>query len=345
MPENDDIMTTCSNPDCRVAETGKCVEGFEFSECPHYGKPLDIDDGDEDEEVSEEEEKPQSPNIRLPGADLLVPADASKLLRAGKVRVIAIIGPADSGKTSLIASLYDLFQEGPVSGTEYARSLTLHAFERTCHDARAASRRCEPDTGRTPRGEVRFFHLQLRGSVAGEGVALVLGDRAGEEYRSAADDPSIAAEFSEIKRADAISILVDGERLLDSGARHNVRSEIAMMLQAVVEEGAVQNGQRLSLVLTKDDLIQESPHGSRAETDFSNLLSEIQGLFGAVFSEIKLFRTAASPKTGNMHRGTGVPDLLAFWMEPACPAPTAPRAKPAHDRAFARLLPLDEENG
>nr|VFJ49552.1 MAG: hypothetical protein BECKDK2373C_GA0170839_102628 [Candidatus Kentron sp. DK] len=340
MPENDDIMTTCANPECRVAETEKCVEGFDLSECPHYGKPPEI----EDEDVSGEEEKPQSSNIRLPGADRLIPAEASRLLRAGKARVIAIIGPADSGKTSLIASLYELFQEGTVSGTEYARSLTLHGFERTCHDARTASRRVEPDTNRTPLGEVRFFHLQLRGGVAGEGLALVLGDRAGEEYRSAADDASIATEFAEIKRADSISVLVDGERLLDSGARHNVRSEITMMLRAVVDEGAVQNGQRLSLILTKFDLIQASDQRPRAEKDFFDLLNKIQALFGIAFSEIKPFKTAALPKTDSVPRGTGVPELLAFWMEPARPAPTLPRDKPASDRAFARLTPLDEEN-
>lgn len=33
---------TCSNHDCRVAEDGKCVEGYELPECPHYGK-LSVD--------------------------------------------------------------------------------------------------------------------------------------------------------------------------------------------------------------------------------------------------------------------------------------------------------------
>ena len=28
----------CSNPVCRVAETGKCVEGMELGKCPHYGR-------------------------------------------------------------------------------------------------------------------------------------------------------------------------------------------------------------------------------------------------------------------------------------------------------------------
>ena len=32
----------CSNPECRVAETGKCVEGKATSECAQYGKPREL---------------------------------------------------------------------------------------------------------------------------------------------------------------------------------------------------------------------------------------------------------------------------------------------------------------
>ncbi len=40
----------CSNPDCRVSETGKCVEGFSLGECPHQKKTITNDtplDGNE----------------------------------------------------------------------------------------------------------------------------------------------------------------------------------------------------------------------------------------------------------------------------------------------------------
>ena len=137
----------CANPDCRIAETGKCVEGFETGVCPHFGhEPIDVQKVGTTSDIVEVE------GIRLPGADMLIVSDAGKLLRAREARVVAIIGSNEAGKTSLIASLYDLFQEGKISEVEYARSVTLHAFEHACHDARAASRRtrsaCESHAAR-----------------------------------------------------------------------------------------------------------------------------------------------------------------------------------------------------
>lgn len=336
--DDDDDVVVCANPDCRVAEDGKCVEGFELNACPHYGH---LPEGVDDEEIVNEAPEPNGA-IGLPGADTLTPEQVARLLRAGDTRIIAIIGPSDAGKTSLIASLYDLFQEGSVAGTEFARSRSLHAFEHACHDARAASRRGVPHINRTPRGEVRFYHLDLGGGAAGDALALALGDRAGEEYRGAADDTSIVAAFPEIRRADSLTLLVDGERLLDSGARHNLRHEVTMILQALIDGGGVKTGQRLALVLTKIDTVQASPEGERAEADFKALYENLARLFGTTFPNIETFRIAASPKTAAVARGTGIPDLLTFWLGAAAAPPTLPSSRPAFARAFARLRPIDE---
>lgn len=338
MVDNVDAAVICANPDCRVRESGRCVEGLDLQTCPHYGH----EPGELTDEVAEGDESTPAPGVELPGAGTLSPAETSKLLRAGEARVIAIIGPSDAGKTSLIASLYDLFQEGPVLGIEYARSETLHAFEHTCHDARAASRRAVPHINRTPLGEVRFYHLEVGGAQAGDRLTLALGDRAGEEYRAAADDASVAPSFPEVRRADSLAVLVDGRRLLDSGARHNLRSEIILILQALVDGGAVQSGQRLALVLTKIDELLGSEHQARAERDFAALVADTRRILGLAFSIIEPFRIAASPKTNAVPRGTGVPELLSFWLErrPESRAAIATR-RPSFLRAFARLVPLD----
>jgi hypothetical protein len=335
---SNDTVTICSNPDCRVAETGRCVEGMELKTCPHYGRePEDLID----ESALDESENDESASVRLPGGGTLTCVEASRLLRAGDARVIAIIGPSDAGKTSLIASLYDLFQEGAVSGIEYARSETLHAFEHTCHDARAASRRGVPHMNRTPLGDVRFYHLQVGGGAAGEGLALVLGDRAGEEYKGAADDAYLAMSFAEVRRADSLTVLVDGQRLLDSGARHNLRSEVVMVIQALVDGGAIQVGHRLALVLTKMDMVQVSDNRVRAEADFDSLMADIRRIFGEVISVIESFRIAASPKDGVAPRGMGISDLLHFWLEAAPTAVAVRSTTPRFSRAFARLVPVD----
>lgn len=336
--DGDEDVVVCANPDCRAAEDGKCVEGFELTACPHYGHLPEA----ADDEGTAGEAPEFGTAVGLPGADTLMPEQVSRLLRAGDTRIIAIIGPSDAGKTSLIASLYDLYQGGAVAGTEFARSRSLHAFEHACHDARAASRRNVPHINRTPRGEVRFFHLDIGGGAAGDALALALGDRAGEEYRGAADDASAVSAFPEIRRADTLTLLIDGERLLDVGARHNVRHEVTMILQALIDGGGVKTGQQLALVLTKIDAVQASPEGARAEADFETLCAKLARLFGVVFPEIEAFRIAASPKNHSVARGIGIPELLTFWLRAVAPLPTSPSSRPAFSRAFGRLRPIDE---
>jgi hypothetical protein len=321
----------CANPDCRIGETGKCVEGMEKEKCPHFGRsPPDATEPDTARD-----------GVSLPPGGTLDITGAAKLLRGGETRVIAVIGPSDAGKTSLIAGLYDLFQDGPVAGVDFAGSLSLHEFEHVCHDARAASRRGIPHISRTPRGEVKFYHLDIAGGAATSGLTLVVGDRAGEEYRGAIDDVSGVAEFVEVMRADSLAVLVDGERLLDTGARHNLRSEIALILQALIEGGAIAAPPRLAIILTKFDLVQESAHRMRAEADFANLVAHIERTFAGRFSLVRPFQVAASPKSDVISRGAGIADLLSYWLHAAPIPPTLRPAIPDTTRAFGRLKVLE----
>ena len=60
----------CRNSDCRVAENGGCVEGFELGDCPHYvGDALDESDGGS---VAEKDEAAGGvESVRLASADAL----------------------------------------------------------------------------------------------------------------------------------------------------------------------------------------------------------------------------------------------------------------------------------
>ena len=326
-------VVICSNADCRVAENGRCVEGLEPDECPRYGREA-VDESD----LPEADEE----SVQLPAGDTLTSSQASGLLRAGDARVIAILGPVSSGKTSLIASLYDLFQRGPVSGLDFSASQTLCAFEHVCHDARSASRRSKPDMNRTPIGGVRFYHLQIGGGSAGDGLSLIIGDRSGEEYQEATVDASNAPAFLEVARADSLTVLVDGERLVDTRARHNLQSEIILMMQALHDANGLRVGSRLALVLTKLDAVLSSPDTKRAVCNFDRLLTDLRRRFCRTLSVIESFQIAASPMADTLTRGTGVPELLLFWLQPAAPPAYHGRPNPSFKRAFSRVMPLEE---
>lgn len=329
MATDDSNVITCSNPDCSVATTGKCANNQDLAECPHYGTET------ENSEVAEIEVGPAT--VTFASGQKLSMREATRLLRRRRSQVVAIIGPYDSGKTSLVASLYDLFQEGPVGEVEFADSTTLHALEFASHHSRIESGRTSPDSERTPLGKAGFYHLDVRGNGAADITTVLLGDRAGEEYRAAADDVDLSTEFAEISRADSLSLLVDGERLVDSETRHNVLSQIEGMLRAFAEAGVTVRTQRIALVLTKLDAVEESSHSARAHADVEKLLSKLRTRYGDQFAAIELFKVAAAPKGESVKRGTGVGELLSFWLIPRGHEFPAQDAHDLPTRAIGRL--------
>jgi len=338
MAADDFQSVQCSNRDCRIAEGGKCVEGLNPTECPNYGKPLlsTVEPG-----VSSKEAEPDV--VKLSRADQLTTTEAVSLLRRQECRVVALVAPYNAGKTSLIASLYDLFQSGPVGDFRFAGSQTLHAFELICHDSRAASERGTPHTERTARGQVKFYSLSLDNQKTGRRTTLILADRAGEDYRDAGDDVRLAREFVEVSRADAIAVLVDGARLADNLSRHETRTNVRLLVQALVDGGIISQQQRLAVVLTKLDTVRSSVHSDRIEKDLQGELGKIRGMFSDHFASIEVFRVAACPQNADVQRGEGVLDLLNYCLLDSPSLPTMLAEIKQDARVFGRLKEIATE--
>lgn len=332
-----DDPVVCANPACRISETGKCIEGLPISECTQYGR-----------EPTEQDAAPAALEELLPRSELLPSGDALSVERAASLlvekesRVITIIGPRETGKTSLVAGLYDLFQTGPIGDVSFARSCTLQAFEMACHDARQASRRKTPHMERTGRGEVRFYHLDLKGGLANCGLSLLIADRSGEEYSDVADDISAAIDLLEVRRADSITFLIDGARLLNSGLRHNIKNDVTMIMQGLIESGTLSNDKRIAVVLTKLDLICKSGHLATVDKDFDGFCSHLAEIMKGKIGRIEKFRIAASPEDGIIKRGAGIDALLNFWLEDESAMQVIPQSVDRPKRAMARIKPMDE---
>lgn len=342
MAEEEKGTGQCDNPDCKVAQDGRCIEGQDLAACTHYGKALVI------------VERPKSttaikpaPGVRLPGAEALTRGEAQVLLRNQPCNVIALVGPFDSGKTSLIAGAYDLFQYGPVGGFTFAGSSTLSSFELACHDTRRESKRKKPKMERTQTGDATYFHLDLVAAGCHDKRAALLANRSGEDYMDAQSDPTLANDFVELHRADVLNVLADGERLLDLGLRHQVRDDICVTLRAFQEAGATRPWQRLAVVLTKlDAVLKDEAKTERALQFFEGIVRDVSDQFSEHFIEIQSFRVAASPHSAKAARGTGMVELLRYWMsDPACLQPeTAPAVIPIASRSFGRLRPRVRAN-
>ncbi len=300
----------CANPDCKVSAGGKCFEGFaDAATCPQFGKTLVV------LEVAEST-KTESARLGVPLslAEALTLAEAEQALRSKPCNVVAIVGPQDAGKTSLIASIYDLLQEGPLGSYSFAGSDTLHAFERACHDSRRESQRDKPHMERTKLGEVTFFDLNLFDADCSRKHAALLANRAGEDYINVLADPDLARSYAELGRADTITVLADGEKLLGS-ERHLARRDMRLTIRAFQEVSATRPWQRLGIVLTKVDAIRSNQEkGAGAFQFFDELVNSVRMETAGQFMEVKAFQVAASPKSDKAKRGEGMLELLQFWM-------------------------------
>jgi hypothetical protein len=257
--------------------------------------------------------------VRLRAADLLTADSATVVTREREAKVIALVGPNEAGKTSLIASIYEQFQKGPAGSFTFRGSETLHGFEMACHHARAVSRRAVPYTERTGFGSgLKFYHLSLQ-ALSGKVVDVLLADRPGEDYRALSDAPSASTGFSEVTRADAIAVLVDGKRLSDVSLRHNARAHTEMTLQALVDCGALGGVRRLVLVLTKLDLVRAGDRATETEAAFAAMAERARTRHANVFQDTVAFSVAASPTSGSVARGHGVVGLLEYWLRETSP--------------------------
>lgn len=258
---------------------------------------------------------PEESYLSLRDGERLTPDIAESIFRTDETRVVALVGPKDAGKTSIIACLSELFQRGRLGSLTFAGSGTLRAFEKACHQARAASRRVVPDTERTSQREgLGFFHLRFAAERSGF-RSLLIADRAGESYRQITDNLDNANGLTEVARADVVNLLIDGSRLSDINRRHQLRSETIGIIAALVESGLTRSSQRLALVVTKYDETDRVQDQARVSRDLDRLLKLLQ-TYGASFRSSQTFLTAASPTGGHIPRGYGLEAVAEYWMEP-----------------------------
>jgi hypothetical protein len=213
----------------------------------------------------------------------------------------------------------------------------MYAFERACHPSRGVSRNVRPKTERTLLTTVNFYHAALCRS-GGPILDLVVADRNGEDYGTAADDASGVEEFVEIRRADTITFLIDGRQLADSVMRNTVGSEMLAIVQALVDGGAIEDRPRVALVLTKLDDVERSVDSKRAKRDFAKIKAKFRELHADAFGEIRSFEVAACPSDMSLPLGHGIADLLAYWEKDAPQAVSQPAPQTSSSTRFMHRL-------
>jgi energy-coupling factor transporter ATP-binding protein EcfA2 len=263
--------------------------------------------------VSATPETPVPDLIDLPTGKELDEIGARKLEIARPVRLVVVAGPVGCGKTTLLTSLYELFQWSSVSGYSFAGSSTLPAFERRCYFSRTASERSEPDTERTPFGEVRYLHLRVCPEDLSREIDFLFTDVSGETFERARDSTLECQRLTFLRQADHFLLLLDSEKLIAKERRWEVAHDSMTLLRSCLDSGMLANNCLLNILWTKFDYFEAA-----ADAEHSRFLTQLEGDFKTEFAprigHLRFSRIAARPtQIDSLKFGHGLPELLSYW--------------------------------
>ena len=257
-----------------------------------------------------------------PPGEALTAEEALELTRAVPVCVVVLAGPANSGKTTLLASLYEQFHYGPVGGFLFAGSRTLVGFERRCHLSRRASGRDTPDTERTSQtAEDLLLHLSLRPGRAGLRREVLFADVYGEAFRLAADSTEECEQLTVLGRADHVGLLIDGEKLASTTHRQEPYSQADALLASCIEVGLLGRHSRVQIVVTKWDILSTGPLAETQMTFAREKSTLLQRRHADRLGGITHFEVAARPEVSSgVEQPLGLEELLRAWAAAPTPA-------------------------
>lgn len=241
-------------------------------------------------------------------------------------QLIVLAGAEGSGKTTMLAALYEHLGRGSFAGFDFAGSRSLLGFEKICHANRVISGGTRPTTERTiPSGEAAYYHLALR-ETAGERRRrhVLLSALSGELYRWARNSREECEKLTFLHRANAIVVLVDGERLASLQQRHNAHADAAGILDAFLDARMVPSGCHVEFVFSKLDLIRAA--GDVALGFLKQTQEKLETKFRSHVPQLAFREVAArpGPTSAEEELARGIARALATW--------TSPRASSLGDR-------------
>lgn len=307
-----ELINLCRVPGCDLESSGSCTLGTTPDQCEERRKSAD------------------SEFISIPSGLELDNEGASAILRRDWARVVILAGGVESGKTTLIASLYQQFQNGPFAGQNFAGSDTLHAWEQYCHPSRTASMASQADTARTRlESSFAFVHLRLRPLDAhGTPTDYLFSNVSGELFEAMRDNPQECARAGSLSRADRFLLLLDGDKLASPAARASVIADARVLVRRLLDTGALSATVPIDLLASKWDRIAEADMEGVVTGPLDQLVNALR-THSKPPQSVAWFRLAARPAA--VDQGPiGLADVLTRCLEPSpklakAPAPYEPR--------------------
>lgn len=286
------------------------------------------------------DEKPAPTFIEMYAGNELSSADADAVTVHSPAHLVVLAGAAESGKTTVLASLYERLNEGPFAGFKFAGSRSLLGFEQICHLNRLASGGVRPDTPRTvPSDEAAYYHLVLRTSEAdAKRRHVLLSAISGELFRLAKNSREDCERLTFLHRANTLVVLVDGARLAVTAQRTNAQSEASSILESFLDAKMLGSRCRVEFVFSKLDRVVDA--GSAALEFLNTTETKLQTKFGDRVSNLAFRRIAARPELepSTAPMNDGLAEAFTAWTTPIAvgAGTTSQDIPPTEVREFAK---------
>ncbi|MDP2605447.1 MAG: hypothetical protein Q8S00_23130 [Deltaproteobacteria bacterium] len=307
-------MPRCSQPKCRIAETGICLDGHKQG-CPNL-LPDDLDT----DSIADNVVAPTIDGVfaqQFHTGEKLYLSEASRVLNERAARVVLCAGSQRSGKTTFLARLGEMFRDGSFSHYRFAGSFTLCGFERASWLATITSGAGRPDTRRTRRAETdTFLHLRIHPEDDRDRkLDLLISDLAGETFPTAVASREFCADLRALARADHLVCFLDSARLTDPVQRHPECDNALAFLQRVRSVKHQPELLQVQVVFSRWDYITRHPE-RMAQEEFCDIIkTDFTTRFAESFAGLGFWRIAARPDGGLPPTNSEIQLLFSHWLE------------------------------
>ena len=270
---------------------------------------IDVNQEGEEAEFSSLQDKYQ-----INSGEALNSSDIYRIAAKESTRMIVLVGPVASGKTTMETSLYQLFQNSPVNDFCFAGSYSLQGFEQRAFYTRIKSKGNEPTTQRTSLEDNQaFLHIRLWNRNNNVISNLILADISGEAFTNhigQVDEAKISFPF--IERADYVVGIIDGEKLCNKKTRNSIVSEMIEMIRTFWDAELITDGCVLQIVFSKFDIFSKVENHNLI---LEKIKQQIVARLSELFMDIEYYNVAAMPSTiDEFSVGYGLEDLLQGWV-------------------------------
>jgi hypothetical protein len=161
-----------------------------------------------------------------------------------------------------------------------------------------------------------MLHLRLarRYDATARPLDLLITDVYGEAFRLASDSEDECRSLHIFRRADHVSILLDGAKLRDPRCRQEPFNSADALLRIATDTRMLDSSSNVQLVVTKRDLL--CGMGSDALNRFiANKRPWLEDRYINRVGSLRWFEVAARSEVANVSPAFGLDGLLSHWVE------------------------------